>query len=389
MNRISATKAVRSELHPCGAPPLILGRILQMRRTRHPKSRKSGWDAVATEPKKRIILKVRRRWGVTEATTAGEHANEGGLAMSNAKRIKANRRNARKSTGPKTPQGKMRSRMNALKHGLDAETLILPGESEAEDRDRLHAWAADSPPRDPLEASLLDQAVGLSWRLDRAERMYASHLAERIRRLQSDDYRRQQAEAEAAEAAAIGERLLAGPTPPRYNLAKIHARLTRMQEGFSARPTRRSSTCAAPRPGWPRSGWDCHSPRPIPRVPSCCSAAFDPRPPAVPGYWTDGPRYGRRSKPTPAGDPPSGWAPCDCWPSCRPTPSTTGSSARSTSAVSRWAPRTPRSSPTRPRRWPIASSLTSLSGWPAAAGADWPRRAERQPGTACWRWWMM
>jgi hypothetical protein len=43
--------------------------------------------------------------------------------------------------------------MNALNHGLDAETLILPGESEAEYRDRLEAWTGAKPPRDlgPVE----------------------------------------------------------------------------------------------------------------------------------------------------------------------------------------------------------------------------------------------
>jgi hypothetical protein len=119
--------------------------------------------------------------------------------------------------------------MNALKHGLDAETLILPGEDEARYQDRREAWAAAYPPRDTLEASLLEQAVGLSWRLDRADRACAAHLAERIQLLQSAEYRRQQAEAEAAEAARIGEQLLAGPPPPKYDLAKIHARLVRLR----------------------------------------------------------------------------------------------------------------------------------------------------------------
>ena len=44
--------------------------------------------------------------------------------MASDKQIAANRRNAQKSTGPKTPQGKLKSRCNALRHGLTAETVI-------------------------------------------------------------------------------------------------------------------------------------------------------------------------------------------------------------------------------------------------------------------------
>jgi hypothetical protein len=66
-------------------------------------------------------------------------------------RIKANRRNAQQSCGPKTDDGKARSRFNALKHGMTAETVLLPGDDGQAFANRLRYLQADLQPRNSLE----------------------------------------------------------------------------------------------------------------------------------------------------------------------------------------------------------------------------------------------
>ena len=50
--------------------------------------------------------------------------------MASDAQIQANQENAKKSTGPKTVEGKRRSSMNAMTHGIFAQIPILPGEIE-------------------------------------------------------------------------------------------------------------------------------------------------------------------------------------------------------------------------------------------------------------------
>jgi hypothetical protein len=87
--------------------------------------------------------------------------------MSSQKQIEANRANAKKSTGPKTADGKSRSRGNALKHGLTASLLIIAGE-EAEDFDDFRAALMDHhDPQSPLEREFVERLAGILWRLRR------------------------------------------------------------------------------------------------------------------------------------------------------------------------------------------------------------------------------
>ena len=82
--------------------------------------------------------------------------------------LEANRANARRSTGPKTPSGKARSSMNAVKHGLTAKQIIVPGETP-EQFDKLRdGLIADFAPGTTIERELVDQLASLLLRRRRA-----------------------------------------------------------------------------------------------------------------------------------------------------------------------------------------------------------------------------
>jgi len=90
--------------------------------------------------------------------------------MSSEARRRANRANAQKSTGPRTPEGKARASRNATKHGFSADL------SFANDAERLEflafeaAVAAEICPHGPLEMDALRQFADAAWRLRKIRR---------------------------------------------------------------------------------------------------------------------------------------------------------------------------------------------------------------------------
>ncbi len=97
------------------------------------------------------------------------------------KKLEANRQNSLKSTGPTSIEGKARSAMNALKHGLTAEQIVLPNEDpEAYDALR-QKWLDDYPDADAGQLALIEIAVRNIWMLDRAARHKRAMSAERMR----------------------------------------------------------------------------------------------------------------------------------------------------------------------------------------------------------------
>ena len=79
----------------------------------------------------------------------------------------ANRRNALKSTGPKSKKGKGRARLNALKHGLRAKDIVLASEDEREFDGLRQALITELGPEGPLEEQLAERIVVCLWRLRR------------------------------------------------------------------------------------------------------------------------------------------------------------------------------------------------------------------------------
>src|ERR1700684_2833961 len=88
--------------------------------------------------------------------------------MTSLRQIEANRRNARLSTGPTTEDGKKKSRRNAVRHGLTAETVIDALE-DAEDYAAFEiAVTSDYDVRTAVERELILRLASLLWRLRRA-----------------------------------------------------------------------------------------------------------------------------------------------------------------------------------------------------------------------------
>ncbi len=106
--------------------------------------------------------------------------------MATEKQIEANRRNAQKSTGPKTAEGKAASRFNALNHGLRAERLALPHEDLDEVQAFVDAIVEAIGPSDAVEAELACEVATLSWKLRRAERYEHAVLSKRLHAMIDD-----------------------------------------------------------------------------------------------------------------------------------------------------------------------------------------------------------
>ena len=93
--------------------------------------------------------------------------------MATERQIEANRRNSQSSTGPRTPEGKSASRFNALKSGIDAQSLVIPGEDPAGLEALTDEYYARWLPANADECLLVDSLIHANWQLRRLRRVQA------------------------------------------------------------------------------------------------------------------------------------------------------------------------------------------------------------------------
>ena len=96
--------------------------------------------------------------------------------MATNRQITANRRNAQKSTGPRSSAGKSASKRNALAHGLRAAEVLLPDEDESGYRQFKQEVFNDFAPANAVESELVGRIVNYCWRLRRCIRVEANLL---------------------------------------------------------------------------------------------------------------------------------------------------------------------------------------------------------------------
>ena len=119
------------------------------------------------------------------------------IAIASPARRAANLANSQKSTGPKTPEGKARSRGNAYKHGLAGEGVVQSPEEAAKVARRYAELAAELKPLGPVAEILVHQIASTSLRLEKSAEQEAQHIARRCRHAVADHDEAMRAEADA------------------------------------------------------------------------------------------------------------------------------------------------------------------------------------------------
>ena len=100
--------------------------------------------------------------------------------MASPAQMAANRRNAQRSTGPRTEEGKKAVRLNAVKHGMTAKVIVLAHELAVDYHEIRATLIEDYAPATAQELMLVDQVASGYWRTLRARRFETALFNEQI-----------------------------------------------------------------------------------------------------------------------------------------------------------------------------------------------------------------
>ena len=87
--------------------------------------------------------------------------------MATPNRTKINRKNSKHSTGPKTQEGKKKSSLNALRHGLTGQVVVMPTEDLQLYQSHVESFEEEYNPATATEQHLVQALADTSWRLNR------------------------------------------------------------------------------------------------------------------------------------------------------------------------------------------------------------------------------
>jgi hypothetical protein len=143
----------------------------------------------------------------TESTnpTGNDRAADRASSSASIDRAAINRANAAKSTGPRTDAGKQRSKLNALRHGLTGQTIVLPSEDHSAYQRLSQSFLDECQPKGAIETQLVQSLIDSSWRMNRAAAVETNLLSLGITEME-DRIHANHPEAEAALAMAMAFR---------------------------------------------------------------------------------------------------------------------------------------------------------------------------------------
>jgi hypothetical protein len=162
-----------SALRPTASPPVLTGnRGAQMATAAQAQATPTTTDPIEN------WLARRGACPQLDAEQIGSPAPSSRATHPETRRASVNRANSQHSTGPRTESGKQRSSLNALRHGLTAQTAVLPTEDPETYQRHIQQFLDEYQPATPTETQLVHEIANTAWRLNRIPFLEAELLSQ-------------------------------------------------------------------------------------------------------------------------------------------------------------------------------------------------------------------